>query len=124
MEKKGWREELKILLEREEEEILLAERVAKPYSGKRREDIYNFVEKEIEKGREEEIQKILDKMPQYVERNGREYYLDFYIKDISGERYYCSCYTNGDKKLTPEYDEEILLRSLVKTRDYLSKLKQ
>ena len=54
MEKKGWREELKILLEREEEEILLAERVAKPYSGKRREDIYNFVERgdRESKGRE------------------------------------------------------------------------
>ncbi len=69
MEKKGWREELKILLEREEEEILLAERVAKPYSGKRREDIYNFVEKELDKAREEGRDSVL--FPKFKrEKNG------------------------------------------------------
>jgi len=74
------------------------------------------------------IQEVLDEMPQYVMMGTREYYLDFYIKSIDGERYYCSCYTNGemhgDTKLTPEYDEKTLLKSLIKTRDYLSKLKE
>lgn len=60
MGEKDWKEELKILLEREEEEILLAERVAKPYSGKRREDIYSFVEKELDKARKEGEGRILE----------------------------------------------------------------
>jgi len=80
----NWKEELKILLEREEEEILLAERVAKPYSGKRREDIYNFVEKEIEKAREELADEVAREIG-YGKLSGEEHYktLNRVIKLIS-----------------------------------------
>ena len=53
MEKKEWRDILKILLEWEREEILLAERVKKAYSGKARDDIYLFIQQELDKAREE-----------------------------------------------------------------------